>query len=225
LRCQSVDAHSTSGPAKPTFASMPISRFMPCIPTRRVRVPAGPDWVHEIKHDGYRLIVQRDGDRVRLFTRCGHDWSGRYPLITAEALRLRETAFVIDGEAVVLGDNAVADFAALHLGRSDKHVRLIAFDLLALNGDDIRREPLLVRKAKLKKLLEKSNNDIQFNPHMQGDIGSAMFQFACELGLEGVVSKHRDSVYRAGHSTNWIKVKNPASPAMTRAQDIDWSRK
>jgi ATP-dependent DNA ligase len=132
---------------------------------------------------------------------------------------------VIDGEAVVLGDNAVADFAALHLGRSDKHVRLIAFDLLALNGDDIRREPLLVRKAKLKKLLEKSNNDIQFNPHMQGDIGSAMFQFACELGLEGVVSKHRDSVYRAGHSTNWIKVKNPASPAMTRAQDIDWSRK
>jgi len=77
--------------------------FEPCIPTRGTKVPAGPDWLHEIKHDGYRLIVVRDGARVRLFTRNGHDWTGRYPLIVEAALRNRQTSFVIDGEAVLLG--------------------------------------------------------------------------------------------------------------------------
>ena len=82
---------------------MPSTLFPPCIPTRATAVPTGPDWIHEIKHDGYRLIVQRDGQRVRLFTRNGHDWSGRYPLITEAALRHRNNSFVLDGEAVLLG--------------------------------------------------------------------------------------------------------------------------
>jgi bifunctional non-homologous end joining protein LigD len=79
------------------------SPFEPCIPTRGTKVPAGLDWLHEIKHDGYRLIVQRDGKRVRLFTRNGYDWSDRYPLIVEATLRNRNTSFVIDGEAVLLG--------------------------------------------------------------------------------------------------------------------------
>src|SRR4051794_6692276 len=78
-----------------------LRQFQPCIPTRGTEVPAGPDWFHEIKHDGYRLIVQREGKRVRLLSRRGYDWSDRYPLITEAALRLRKEAFVIDGEAVV----------------------------------------------------------------------------------------------------------------------------
>ena len=82
---------------------MPKSAFEPCIPTRGTKVPDRPEWIHEIKHDGYRLIVQRDGKRVRLFTRNGHDWSGRFPLITEAALRNRNSSFVIDGEAVLLG--------------------------------------------------------------------------------------------------------------------------
>jgi bifunctional non-homologous end joining protein LigD len=77
--------------------------FQPCIPTRGTKVPAGAEWLHEIKHDGYRVIVQREGKRVRLLTRNGYDWSNRYPLIVEAALRLRKTSFVIDGEAVVLG--------------------------------------------------------------------------------------------------------------------------
>ena len=81
---------------------MPKIRFEPRLPTRGTKVPAGPDWFHEIKHDGYRLIVQRDGARVRLFTRNGYDWTKRYPLIVEAALRNRTTSFVIDGEAVLL---------------------------------------------------------------------------------------------------------------------------
>jgi hypothetical protein len=90
------------------------SPFDPCIPTRGTTVPAGKDWIHEIKHDGYRLIIQRDGRRVRLFTRNGHDWSDRFPLITEAALRNRNSSFVIDGEAVLLGVDGRSDFNGLH---------------------------------------------------------------------------------------------------------------
>ena len=89
---------------------MPQSAFQPCLPTKAAKVPNRAEWIHEIKHDGYRLIVQRDGDRVRLFTRNGHDWSGRYPLISEAALRIRSTSFVLDGEAVLLGVDGVSDF-------------------------------------------------------------------------------------------------------------------
>ena len=82
----------------------------PCIPTRAVKPPTGPDWIHEIKHDGYRLIVRRDGDNVRLFTRRGYDWSGRYPAIAKAAMRLRARSFTIDGEAAVCGPDGVAVF-------------------------------------------------------------------------------------------------------------------
>ena len=82
--------------------------YLPCIPTRGKEVPSGPDWFHEIKHDGYRLIVQREGNRVRLFTRRGYNWSDRYPLIVQAALRLRKTSFVIDGEAVVPANRSCA---------------------------------------------------------------------------------------------------------------------
>src|SRR3954465_11487751 len=101
--------------------------FEPCIPTRGTKVPVGPNFFHEIKHDGYRLIVQREGKRVRLFTRRGYDWSDRYPLIVETALRLRKSTFVIDGEAVVLRPDGISDFAALYSGKHNDEVRLYAF--------------------------------------------------------------------------------------------------
>jgi len=91
---------------------MPKIAFEPCLPTRGTKVPAGSEWLHEIKHDGYRLIVVRHGARVRLFTRNGHDWTKRYPLIVEAALRNRQTSFVIDGEAVLLGVDGISDFTA-----------------------------------------------------------------------------------------------------------------
>jgi ATP-dependent DNA ligase len=132
---------------------MPKIAFEPCLPTRGTKVPAGSEWLHDIKHDGYRLIVVRDGARVRLFTRNGHDWTKRYPLIVEAALRNRQTSFVIDGEAVLLGVDGISDFNALHSRRHDNEVQLYAFDILALDGEDLRKLPLALRKTNLARLL------------------------------------------------------------------------
>jgi bifunctional non-homologous end joining protein LigD len=197
---------------------MPNRLFEPCIPTRGTKVPAGPDWIHEIKHDGYRLIVQREGKRVRLFTRNGHDWTDRYPLIVEAALKNRATSFVIDGEAVLLGVDGVSDFDWLHSKKHDDEVQLYAFDCLALDGDNLRKLPLSMRKTNLARLLARRPDGIFVAPFEQGEIGPDLFRKACEFGLEGLVSKHRDRAYRAGRSPHWVKVKNPNAPAMTRAK-------
>jgi bifunctional non-homologous end joining protein LigD len=191
----------------------------PCIPTRGTEVPAGPDWLHEIKHDGYRLIVVRDGARVRLFTRNGHDWTGRYPLIVEAALKNRQTSFVFDGEAVLLGVDGISDFNGLHSRRHDDEVQLYAFDILALGGEDLRKLPLGLRKANLARLLARRPEGIFVSEFEQGEIGPDLFRQACKFGLEGLVSKHKDRPYRGGRSPNWIKVKNRSHPAMHRVQE------
>jgi bifunctional non-homologous end joining protein LigD len=193
--------------------------FEPCIPTRGTQVPAGPEWPHEIKHDGYRLIVVRDGARVRLFTRNGHDWTGRYPLIVEAALRNRQTSFVIDGEAVLLGVDGVSDFNALHSRRHDDEVQLYAFDILALGGEGLRKLPLSMRKANLARLLARRPEGIFVSDFEQGEIGRDLFRQACKFGLEGLVSKRRESVYRAGRSPDWIKVKNRKHPSLERVKE------
>ena len=191
--------------------------FEPCIPTRGTKVPAGPDWLHEIKHDGYRLIVQREGKRVRLFTRNGHDWTDRYRLIAEAALRNRATSFEIDGEAVLLGVDGISDFNGLHSRRHNNEVQLCAFDLLALGGEDLRALPLYLRKTT--RLLARRPEGIFVSDFEQGEIGPDLFRHACKFGLEGMVSKRRDSRYRPGRSPDWIKVKNRSHPAMERVRD------
>jgi bifunctional non-homologous end joining protein LigD len=207
---------------------MVTSRFdgyiLPCIPTRAYKVPAGPDWVHEIKHDGYRLQVRRDGGTVRLFTRRGYDWTDRYPAIagTAAILRLsRARSFTLDGEVVVTGADGVAVFAALHRRRKVTDAMLYAFDLLELNGEDMRRLQLRERKRTLERLLSRSRTGIVFNEHTDQD-GATVFQHACKMGLEGIVSKRLSAPYRSGPSRDWIKVKNPGSPAMVRHREERW---
>jgi bifunctional non-homologous end joining protein LigD len=201
---------------------MPLSKFQPCIPTRATKVPAHPEWLHEVKHDGYRLIVVRDHERVRLFTRNGYDWSHRYPWIVESALRNRTKQFVIDGEAVILGVDGISDFDALHSGKQDHEVQLYAFDLLALDGDDVRALPLSMRKTNLARLLARRSDGIFIAPFEQGEIGPDLFRAACKMGVEGLVSKRRDRPYRAGRSPHWIKVKNPKSAAMVRAMEAEW---
>ena len=163
------------------------SAFEPCIPSRGTKVPDRPEWLHEIKHDGYRLIVQRDGPRVRLFTRNGHDWSGRYPLITEAALRNRNSFFVLDGEAVLLGVDGISDFNGLHSRKQDDEVTFYAFDMLVSDGDDIRKLPLSMRKTNLSRLLARRVDGIHLAPFEQGEIGPDLFRVACRLGLEGLV--------------------------------------
>ncbi|WP_346659517.1 RNA ligase family protein [Bradyrhizobium sp. 183] len=116
------------------------------------QVPSGPDWIHEIKHDGYRMLVIRENERVRLFSRNGTDWTRRYPWIVEAALKNRQKHFVIDGEAVVLGVDGVSDFNALHSRKHEHEVQLYAFDVLAIGGDDLRQLPLHLRKTNLARL-------------------------------------------------------------------------
>ena len=180
------------------------------------KVPAGPEWLHEIKYDGYRLRVERNGDRVWLITRGGYEWTKRFPWIAEAALKNRQKQFVIDGEAVILGADGISDFDALHSGRHNEEVQLCAFDVLAMDGDDLRDLPLSMRKTNLARLLARRPDGIFINPFELGEIGPDLFRKACEFGLEGLVSKHRDRPYRGGRQKPWIKVKNRKHPAMSR---------
>jgi ATP-dependent DNA ligase len=190
-----------------------------CLPTRTKVVPDGPDWLHEVKYDGYRLRVERDGDHVRLITRGGYDWSKRYPWIVESALKDRYKQFVIDGEAVILGVDGISDFNALHSGKHNDEVQLYAFDILALDGDDLRSLPLSIRKAHLSRLLAQRPDGIFVAPFEAGEIGPDLFRAACDMGLEGLVSKCRDRPYRGGRSKDWVKVKNRKHPAVDRVKD------
>jgi ATP-dependent DNA ligase len=182
-------------------------------------VPDSKNWIHEIKHDGYRLIVQREGNRVRLLTRNGHDWSGRYPLITEAALRNRNSSFVIDGEAVLLGVDGVSNFDGLHSRKHDAEVQFYAFDMLVGDGEDLRKLPLTMRKTNLARLLARRVDGIFLSDFEQGEIGPDLFRHACLMGLEGLVSKLRDRPYRPGRSPNWVKNKNRHHPAFSRVMD------
>jgi bifunctional non-homologous end joining protein LigD len=159
---------------------------------------------------------------VRLFTRNGHDWSDRYPLIVEAALKNKQQRFVIDGEAVLLGVDGIFDFNGLHSRQHDDEVQLYAFDILALEGDDLRSLPLHLRKAKLARLLAPRPEGIFVSDFEQGEIGPDLFLQACKFGLEGLVSKRRDRPYRAGRSPDWIKVKNRKHPSLDRVNDGRW---
>jgi bifunctional non-homologous end joining protein LigD len=205
--------------AKNAYLCSMLKAFDFCIPTRGTKVPSAPDWLHEIKYDGYRLRVERNGDRVRLITRNGHDWTNRYPWIAESALKNRIKQFVIDGEAVILGVDGIPDFNALHSRKHDDEVQLYAFDILALDGEDLRPLPLSLRKTNLARLLARRPDGIFVAPFEQGEIGPDLFRAACNMGLEGMVSKRVDRPYRGGRSSDWVKVKNRQHPAMERVKD------
>jgi bifunctional non-homologous end joining protein LigD len=175
-----------------------FNAFEFCIPTKGVKAPAGAEWLHEIKFDGYRLRVERNGDRVRLITRSGYDWTKRFPWIVEAALKNRQKHFVIDGQAVILGVDGYSDFDALHSGKHNEEVQLCAFDVLAMDGDDLRDLPLSMRKANLARLLARRPDGIFMSDFEQGEIGPDLFRKVCEFGFEGLVSKRRDRPYRGG---------------------------
>jgi ATP-dependent DNA ligase len=197
---------------------MPAAPCLPRLPTLAKSVPNRDLWLHEVKYDGYRLIVVREDRRVRLFTRSGQDWTSRYPWIVESALKNRRKHFVIDGEAVILGVDGVPDFNALHSRRYDAEVQLYAFDCLALDSEDLRELPLSMRKTNLARLLARRPEGIFAADFERGEIGPDLFRKACEFGLEGIVSKRSDRPYRAGRSKDWVKVKN-RHPAMDRVME------
>jgi bifunctional non-homologous end joining protein LigD len=170
----------------------PSGFIAPCLPTKTDKLPSGDLWLHEIKHDGFRVIARKDGERVKLYSWPGNDFTHRFPLIVEALASLRSRSCIIDGEAVACGDKGVASFNLIRYCQHDGRVFLYAFDLIELNGDDMRRDPLEVRKATLASVLAKAGPGLRFNEHMQGD-GPTVFAHACKMGLEGIVSKRKDS--------------------------------
>jgi len=182
-----------------------------------------PLWWHEIKHDGFRVIARKDGNRVRLYSRPGNDLSYRFPLIVETVARLRSRSCILDGEAVACEGNGMPSFDRIRYRRHDASVFLYAFDLIELNGDDLRREPLDTRKATLASVLRRAAPGLRFNEHIEAD-GPTVFAHACKMGLEGIVSKRKHSPYRSGRSPNWLKSKNPACEAVRREEEEGWGR-
>jgi bifunctional non-homologous end joining protein LigD len=177
----------------------------PALATKIDRPPTGERWIHEIKFDGYRIQLHIANDDIKVFTRRGNDWTKRFRKIAADAYLINARSAIIDGEVVVPAKDGTTDFSVLQnelKGRSDKIV-MVAFDLLYLNGQDVRKLPLLERKALLQKLIAKTA--IQFSESFELD-GSEMFRHACRTGLEGVVSKVRDSRYPTDRTNDWVKV-------------------
>jgi bifunctional non-homologous end joining protein LigD len=132
--------------------------------------------------------------------------------------QLRSTVFVLDHELLDL-----ASFERIRYRQHDGDVFLYAFDLIELNGEDLRRDPLQVRKATLASILAKARPGIRFNEHIEGD-GPTVFAHACKMGLEDIVSKRKDSAYRCGRSRDWLKMRNPACAAVTREAEEDWAK-
>jgi bifunctional non-homologous end joining protein LigD len=199
---------------------LPFGFVPPCLPTKAPQPPTGDTWVHEIKHDGFRVIARKDGDRVRLYSRPGNSLTDRFPLIVGALAGLRR---IIDGEAVCCDHKGVPSFDRLRYRRHDASVFMYAFDLIELDGDDLRREPLQVREATLASVLAKAAPGLRLNEHIEAD-GPTVFAHASLMGLEGIVSKRKTSTYRSGRSPDWLKSKNPASEAVRREAEEDWGR-
>jgi bifunctional non-homologous end joining protein LigD len=204
--------------------AVPMGFIAPCLPTNAPHPPSGEIWLHEIKHDGFRVITRKDGKRVKLYSRSGNDLTYRFPLIVEALATLHSRSCIIDGEAVACGDDGIASFDRIRHHRHDGSVFMWAFDLIELDGEDLRLEPLEVRKATLASLLRRATPGLRFNEHLDEQDGPLVFAHACKLGLEGIVSKRKDSGYRSGRSPHWIKSKNPAAPAMRREAEEDWGR-
>jgi bifunctional non-homologous end joining protein LigD len=190
--------------------SRPPKFITPQLPILSAEPPEGNGWIHEIKHDGFRTLLRIDRGDVRAFTRNGNDWTHRYGRIADACTKLNCGSALIDGEVIVQDERGISDFAALRaaLDREPHRLVLYAFDLLFLNGEDWRRAPLLERRARLPGLIPKDDSSaIQFSEHYEGN-AAEIFQLACDMGLEGIVSKRIRAAYRSGPSKLWLKIKN-----------------
>ncbi|MCG2643135.1 MULTISPECIES: non-homologous end-joining DNA ligase [Bradyrhizobium] len=176
----------------------------PALASSIEKVPSGARWIHEIKFDGYRVQVQLANEAVRVFTRRGHDWTNRFKKVADDAWHIKAGSAIVDGEIVVPAADGTTDFSVLQneLKGKSTSIVLVAFDLLYVNGRDLRKLPLFQRKTELKKIID--GTEIQFSESFELE-GADIFAHACKIGLEGIVSKVRDSAYASGRGNNWVK--------------------
>jgi bifunctional non-homologous end joining protein LigD len=170
--------------------------------------PQGADWLHEIKFDGYRLLLFKSGEQVRIMTRNGHDWTNRLPALAADVARLKPHTVVLDGELVAQREDGVSSFALLQQALGDRktgNLVVFVFDILQLDDWDLRPCRLEDRKSVLEGLSDWEGG-LRYSDHHRGQ-GSAMRRQACQMGLEGIIAKQADAPYRAGRGKSWLKLK------------------
>jgi bifunctional non-homologous end joining protein LigD len=177
--------------------ALPAGFIAPCLPTKTDRLPSGSEWLYEIKHDGFQVIARKKSAQVRLYSRPGNDLTYRFPLIVEALAKLPSRSCLIDGEAVACNGDGMPVFDRLRYRRDDSRVFLYAFDLIELDGKDLRREPIERRKVVLIRLLAKASVGLQVNEHI-AEPGDVVFRHACQLGFEGIVSKRLGSLYSSG---------------------------
>jgi bifunctional non-homologous end joining protein LigD len=188
--------------------SAPAGFIQPCQPTLSAVVPRGPDWVHELKHDGWRIIARKSGARVRLWTRQANDQTAAFAAIAHAARFLPVTSLVLDGEAVAHDANGLPDFHGLQSSEGAARAVLYAVDLLELDGEDLRDRPLEERRAMLEEVLYEPRDGLKVSELFEGE-GATLFRHACAFNLEGIISKRRRSRYRSGRIGDWRKIKCP----------------
>jgi len=202
-------SHGGERVARARHAAMP-DFVAPQLATLVDAVPHGRHWLFEVKFDGYRVLSAASGDRVTCHTRGGMDWTGRFGALPHAIAALDLDAVLLDGEVVSIDSKGRSDFSALQhaLSEGGDGLAYFVFDLLAEGGRDLRRLPLLKRKARLKAILGKvgATGPVFFADHVRGD-GAAMLREMCQRGQEGVIAKRADRAYRAGRGHDWLKIK------------------
>lgn len=201
---------SKGGERAPKAAKPPKWAFVePALATRVEKAPPSDAWIHEIKYDGYRIQAAVSGDSVRLYTRTGLDWTGKFQSIADALAKLNLKDVLFDGEVAVVQPNGRTDFALLQKSLENgvaKGVTYLVFDILAEGAKDLRKTPLSDRKGRLQAVLGKAKSPIQLSPYFEGGGPDVLDAFR-EKGLEGIVSKKASSTYSSGRTNNWLKVK------------------
>jgi len=210
-RRRNADGARKADKDDPPSGNAKLPDFVPfSLATLYDQAPAGPQWLHEIKFDGYRLQARLDHGRVRLLTRKRQDWTHRFKSIAAAVAALPAATALLDGEVVVENEKGISDFSLLQTDLKEGRDRTIyyAFDLLHRDGTDLTAAPLVERKAALKRLLQATgrNGRIRYTEHFD-DGGPLILKKACEMGLEGIISKRRNAPYRSGRTDNFVKSK------------------
>jgi bifunctional non-homologous end joining protein LigD len=190
-------------------AALRMPRFIaPQLATLVASPPEGEEWVHEIKYDGYRAMAAIAGGRVRIYTRSGQDWTDKFESVARALQKLRVRSALLDGEIVALDKEGRSRFQLLQQGlkSGEEPLTYYVFDLLELDGTDVRKQPLIRRKELLAELLKKPPQGIAYSDHVAGH-GDVMFSKSCSLGLEGIVSKRADKPYLSQRTKGWLKSK------------------
>lgn len=170
--------------------------------------PVGDQWLHEQKFDGYRILAEMDGRKLRLLSRRFNDWTAQFPTVVDAVAALPVKSVLLDGEVCVVMPDGRTSFQALQnaFGRRDANIVYFVFDVLAIDGEDLTKLPLEARKQRLAKLVGKKQGVIRYSDHVVGN-GGTFFELACKKGLEGIVSKRRDAPYAPGRGKTWLKTK------------------